>query len=1508
MQALQEFKELSEEYSEEEMVTLLPYWTSVYTKLALDCEGRVREQSHGCLLSVVSKVGRQLAPHLPQLAGVWYLAQYDPHLPAATAASQAWAAAFPPAKQAGALNFCKGHILALIIENLTLATPHTLSDPNLTTPEEMEAKYWRTLSMSMTALAALMEKAPPSPSQLESLLQHQKFWKFGRSKEGNVRQGLFEVLTQLCSHQPQLASSHSKSLASTVLTSLNETEAGAATAVWTAALQTTRIGGVWEEVSLHKAVLPPLYKFISGAGAGLATRTFPSLMPFLSRIPTSALTAEDCKLVERWLSSFTSALDLLLDSSKAVDHAELDAVIKAYVECVILVLNMGDIGQETKVRVLEEHLINNLLVRSFSEDKLSESCLYEFTGQFVLSWEGKEQMSSLNRALWSCLTHQLTTDIPTSAKLKPALKMLSSFCPHTNSPESVKLVICNVWSVLMEELKHSADREVNVLDCLQNIGYILHKFEIKNDDKLRGRLFSEAGTEEQFLENFVFPLLNQRDLVPSACSLIWSVAALKQPQLAVEILISASQRVEDNEEIIRIILETSQDQQIRLLWLQHQHIKEFIMELILDIEQSLQSKLPSDTQKKSSLVQALIKAGLSLEREEVERILNTLKRGLANKPSNSYLAFVDRFSSLTLDVEDPLWSSGAGADVAFILFTLDDASNSGALWLKCCQEDSKLLCRIYDHINNSLQQDLTLDALKILTKKSQKLIEKTSFATMSGIFPKWEDLKHLSPSYLYEDAVGSRSFFFESPFVMGEDDEEVSLVRPSFSLFWSRIMLCEYFPGEEITGPDSTCETIPDCDRVDIEEDVLLNLAPVIESLCYLSKLVEINPNKETLIALKAELEVCVQKIVTRLSKPSFYRLREELRSLSVGEGRLWCDCLVWLVRTIFNTSEWPPNIPSLLPGEGNSWSEGEIMTTLSLLRLSSQLGLENRLLLQTSETVVASLLSLGDGWEAGSDSLLWLLTQCLSLCPDSSVSELAEQLGCVLPLVQAVAAERKEMLLYDQDISSPGWAAASQVSVLARFLAVLTSRWSALMSPELWDFTCCSLVSWSSSLQETQCHLMVPSPTAMIASAVFHLAGSVSSLMSTSSADSDLPPKLQQEWEEFFSEGIFSVLLPLFVSSAEQRSPQSRSCSSELASALLHCPASQLMTIQLPARHLAEDVDLTPALPDNVTFLYNHLAPLLTSPCFPTQLAAAELLTTVARNTKELQEEEGEEEMKEVPRRLVGVVRQGEALLGSLLQEFKIGEMAGSIPPGTVSFSVSVGYLLAWRVILALIQTSGDELRPKYTEYLKSEDLLFSLMGNLFRLLPKNASQNRSLFSSALQISEPTAEKVPELAGSVWLSLCRHLPAVARSWWLNLDKTGKERVERVTTAVVTPLLWREETRAIAGAEKSDNMSLRVRDSVKEVVATYTIDEGSMELIISLPSNHPLGDLSVDTGNRVGVDVGLWRKWMLQLTTFLSYQNGTILEGLNLWKKNVDKRFEGVEVSKERNNMCFGPH
>ena len=128
------------------------------------------------------------------------------------------------------------------------------------------------------------------------------------------------------------------------------------------------------------------------------------------------------------------------------------------------------------------------------------------------------------------------------------------------------------------------------------------------------------------------------------------------------------------------------------------------------------------------------------------------------------------------------------------------------------------------------------------------------------------------------------------------------------------------------------------------------------------------------------------------------------------------------------------------------------------------------------------------------------------------------------------------------------------------------------------------------------------------------------------------------------------------------------------------------------------------------------------------------------------------------------------------------------------------------------------------------------------------------------------------------------------------MDNTSKEAVEKLTSSVVTPALWVEEIKAINTAEKSDNMSVRVRESVREVVTTYTIDEGSLELVVVLPANYPLTAVSVDTGKKVGVETALWRKWVLHLTTFLTYQNGSILGGLNLWKQNVDKRFEGVEV------------
>ena len=80
-----------------------------------DTDRRVREASHCTFQEIVTRVGRDLAPYLKQVLGAWLVAQCDPYAPAATAAQQAFSAAFPPAKQISAMLYCKDVVIAVSV-------------------------------------------------------------------------------------------------------------------------------------------------------------------------------------------------------------------------------------------------------------------------------------------------------------------------------------------------------------------------------------------------------------------------------------------------------------------------------------------------------------------------------------------------------------------------------------------------------------------------------------------------------------------------------------------------------------------------------------------------------------------------------------------------------------------------------------------------------------------------------------------------------------------------------------------------------------------------------------------------------------------------------------------------------------------------------------------------------------------------------------------------------------------------------------------------------------------------------------------------------------------------------------------------------------------------------------------------------------------------------------------------------------------------------------------------
>nr|CAD7602362.1 unnamed protein product [Timema genevievae] len=130
-------------------------------------------------------------------------------------------------------------------------------------------------------------------------------------------------------------------------------------------------------------------------------------------------------------------------------------------------------------------------------------------------------------------------------------------------------------------------------------------------------------------------------------------------------------------------------------------------------------------------------------------------------------------------------------------------------------------------------------------------------------------------------------------------------------------------------------------------------------------------------------------------------------------------------------------------------------------------------------------------------------------------------------------------------------------------------------------------------------------------------------------------------------------------------------------------------------------------------------------------------------------------------------------------------------------------------------------------------------------------------------------------------------------------DKTGEYSREAKTGEYSREAKTGEYSREAKTGEysreaKTGIFKVKVHPTAREVVAVYHVDEVSLELSIQLPLNHPLGPVIVESSKQM-VDTSQWRNWLMQLNVFLTYQNGSLWDGLALWKSNLDKRFEGIE-------------
>ncbi|CAI8583764.1 unnamed protein product [Vicia faba] len=257
LKALSALSSLLQQRSSKEIVPIIPQWAFEYKKLLLDYNRDVRRATHDTMTTLVTSVGRDLAPHLKTLMGPWWFAQFDPAYEVSRAAKRSLQAIFPAQeKRLDALILCTAEIFMYLEENLKL-TPQSLSDKAVAV-DELEEMYQQVISSTLLALASLFDvlifpqQEQPASENITTepkhaskarvaaisfgeklLADHKHFLDFLKSKRPTIRSATYTVLKSFMKNMPHaITEGNIKSLAGAILGAFSEKDPTCHASMW----------------------------------------------------------------------------------------------------------------------------------------------------------------------------------------------------------------------------------------------------------------------------------------------------------------------------------------------------------------------------------------------------------------------------------------------------------------------------------------------------------------------------------------------------------------------------------------------------------------------------------------------------------------------------------------------------------------------------------------------------------------------------------------------------------------------------------------------------------------------------------------------------------------------------------------------------------------------------------------------------------------------------------------------------------------------------------------------------------------------------------------------------------------------------------------------------------------------------------------------------------------------------------------------------------------------------
>ncbi|ODV77199.1 uncharacterized protein CANTADRAFT_23344 [Suhomyces tanzawaensis NRRL Y-17324] len=236
--------------------------------------------------------------------------------------------------------------------------------------------------------------------------------------------------------------------------------------------------------------------------------------------------------------------------------------------------------------------------------------------------------------------------------------------------------------------------------------------------------------------------------------------------------------------------------------------------------------------------------------------------------------------------------------------------------------------------------------------------------------------------------------------------------------------------------------------------------------------------------------------------------------------------------------------------------------------------------------------------------------------------------------------------------------------------------------------------------------------------------------------------------------------------------------------------------------------------------------------------------------------------------------------------------------------------YLWSWVLIFAHFEDITFSMKAEYINQLKELGVFERLFDYIFDQV--DVSDNKLMASLSIETSlqsydpkSPAGDSLHDEYQVLLLHLYflsfRFLGSQIQTWYNHIrDRQLKQKIEKFSSASVSPILITKILDEVSNAKasiesKDENLTIKVNKVINEIKSVYLIDEFTMEMVIKIPSIYPLENVNVSGPLRLGVKENQWKAWLLASQRVISLTNGSIMEAVELFNKNVNLHFSGFE-------------